>query len=205
MLVMAAAEPREIVKLAAAPTGSVMYFRPISVKISVAAPSMSRVSHGVKRHRRYTFSSFSAGVSEAPQRLRMAQPGAQPDEHEEDGRADIRLTVLHVGGDGAAQQPRDEEHPDRSSWRDQKQQRAQRLPGRDQHQLSLEAEPVQFRDDLRYLGELGAGPPDERESAHIHQTVACRAVLVHAAKSTSAPLRYICHTSRPGVTMITET
>src|SRR5213078_4407610 len=47
------------------------------------------------------------------------------------GPAGIRLTVLHVGGDGAAQQPRDEEHPDRSSWRDQKQQRAQRLPGRD--------------------------------------------------------------------------
>src|SRR5881398_1344983 len=204
MLVMAAAEPREILKLAAAPTGSVMYFRPISVKISVAAPSMSRVSHGVKRHRRYVLV-LSAGVSEAPQRLRMAQPGAQPDEHEEAGRADIRLTVLHVGGDGAAQQPRDEEHHDRSSWRDQKQQRAQRLPGRDQHQLSLEAEPVQFRDDLRYLGELGAGAPDERESAQKDQNVACRAVPFHGLKTPSPRLVYNCHTSRPRVTMITGT
>src|SRR2546422_11489715 len=61
MLVMAAAEPREILKVAAARTGSVMYFTPISVKISVAAPSISRVSHGVKRHRRDTFSSFQRG------------------------------------------------------------------------------------------------------------------------------------------------
>src|SRR2546426_10299919 len=61
MLVMAAAEPREILKVAAARTGSVMYFTPISVKISVAAPSISRVSHGVKRHRRDTLSALPRG------------------------------------------------------------------------------------------------------------------------------------------------
>src|SRR6059058_4964842 len=82
---------------------------------------------------------------------------------------------------------------------------AQRLPGRDQHQLSLEAEPVQFRDDLRYLGELGAGAPDERESAQKDQNVACRAVPFHGLKTPSPRLVYNCHTSRPRVTMITGT
>src|SRR5437016_2067470 len=135
----------------------------------------------------------------------MAQPGAQPDEHEEAGRADIRLTVLHVGGDGAAQQPRDEEHPDRSSRREQKEQRAQRLPGRDQHQLSLKTEPVQLRDDLRYLGKLGAGAPDEREPAQKDQNVSCRALPFHGSRSASPRLVYNCHTSRPRLTMITGT
>src|SRR2546426_717167 len=127
------------------------------------------------------------------------------DEHEEDGRADIRLTVLHVGGDCAAQQPRDEEQPEGSSRRDQKEQRAQRLSGRDQHQLSLEAEPVQLRDDLRYLGELGAGAPDEREPAQKDQYVACRAMPFHESTTPSPCLVYNCHTSRPRLTMITGT
>ena len=38
----------------------------------------------------------------------MAQPGAQPDEQEEDGRAHVRLTVLHVRRNGAPEEARDE-------------------------------------------------------------------------------------------------
>src|SRR5207247_9822162 len=106
---------------------------------------------------------------------------------------------------GAAQQPRDEGQPYGSSRRDQKEQRAQRLPGSDQHQPSLEAEPIQFRDDLRYLGELGAGAPDEREPAQKDQNVACRALPFHGSKTRSPRLVYNCHTSRPRVTMITGT
>src|SRR5437763_16149057 len=87
--------------------------------------------------------------------------------------------MLHVGGDGAAQQPRDEQQPDRSSRCDQQEQRAHRLAGRDQHQLALKAEPVQLRDDLRYLGELVAGAPDEAEPTQKKQNVACRPMPVH--------------------------
>src|SRR2546427_6534286 len=55
---------------------------------------------------------------------------------------------------------------------------------RSQHQLSLEAEPVQLRDDLRYLGELGAGASDEREPAQKDQNVACRPMPFQDRKST---------------------
>src|SRR4029077_8894938 len=69
---------------------------------------------------------------EAPQGLGMTQPSAQPHEQEEHGRAHERLTVLHVRRDGAPEEARDEEQPDRSRPRDQKEHRAKGLSRRDQ-------------------------------------------------------------------------
>src|SRR2546427_3434864 len=95
--------------------------------MTVAANSTKRLNQSTKRE---LVSIGYADVSHgphAPQDLRMAEPGAEPQNGEDQGRLHDGLVVLHVRRNRSAEVRGDEEQPGRARARDQKDRKSTRL------------------------------------------------------------------------------